>query len=262
MNRSSEPSSARWTTNGVLDVVSAHVREPELLRHQRVELDRAHLPRAPEHVEHVEVDLRAVERTVALVQDVVDPLPLEGGAERGLREVPFLVRAEPVGRAGGEVEARLHPEEVVQVCGVVETGEDLRFDLLGGTEDVGVVLGYVADTEQAVERARGLVPVQGRRLGVAERQIAVAPELTAEEEHVPRAVHRLQPGVRLFSLAGDEEHLAPELLPVTRGLPHRLVVDERRLDLEIPAAQVLAPAHILEQVPDDHAPRVPERRAG
>src|SRR5439155_26699788 len=57
------------------------------------------------------------------------------------------------------------------------------------------------------------------------------------------------------------EHVLAELLPVTRGLPERLVVDQGRLDLEVAAAGVLPAADVLELVEADHALRVPERRA-
>ena len=156
----------------------------------------------------------------------------------------------------------VHPEQVVEVRGVVEAAEDLVLDLLARAEDVRVVLRDVPDAEQPVERPGRLVAVQRRRLRVAERQVAVAPQLAAEEQHVPRAVHRLEARMRLLALAGDEEHLAAELLPVARRLPDRLVVDERRLHLEVAAAGVLAPAEVLEHVPDRHPLRVPERRAG
>ena len=114
----------------VLLVVGAHVGEPEAGRHLRVELDRAHLPRAAEHVGHVQVDLRAVEGAVALVDRVRDPAPLERGAQRALGEVPLLVGAELVLGPRGELEARLDAEELVEVGREVERGEDLVLDLL------------------------------------------------------------------------------------------------------------------------------------
>src|SRR4051794_35536481 len=46
----------------MLDVVGAHVGEPETLRHLPVQLDRPELPRAAERVGDVQVDLRPVER--------------------------------------------------------------------------------------------------------------------------------------------------------------------------------------------------------
>ena len=108
-----------------------------------VELDRAHLPGPAERVVHVEVDLRPVERAVALVERVLEPSPLERCAESALGEVPLLVAAEPVLRPGRQLEARLELEQVVDELRVVEAAEDLVLDLLAGAEDVRVVLGDV-----------------------------------------------------------------------------------------------------------------------
>ena len=105
-----------------------------------------------------------------------------------------------------------------------------------------------------------LVSVQRSRLCVSQRQVAIAPERAAEEQHVPRAVHRLH-AVDLVVGERDQEHVLAELLPVARGLPERLVVDERRLDLHISALRVLRAPEILEHVEDRHALRMPERRA-
>src|SRR5581483_6714031 len=84
----------------VLGVVGAHVAEAEPLRHLRVELDRPHLPRAAERVEHVQVDLRTVEGPVALVDLVGDAAPLERRLQRALGEVPLLVGTELLLRPG------------------------------------------------------------------------------------------------------------------------------------------------------------------
>ena len=141
---------------------------------------------------------------------------------------------------------------------------DRRVDLLGhlilGAEDVGVVLRDEADTREPVQRAGELVPMQRRRLGIADRQLAVAPKLAAEEEHVTGAVHRLDAVGRAIVVARDEEHVFAELLPVPGGLPERLVVDQRRLHLGIATTRVLAPAHVFERVVDRHPLRMPERR--
>src|SRR6188472_1284997 len=49
---------------------------------------------------------------------------------------------------------------------------------------------------------------------------------------------------------------------MARPLPELDVPHQRRLDLEVAAPRVLPPPQILERVPDRHAPRRPERRAG
>src|SRR3954452_17240830 len=58
----------------VLYFVGAGVGQPEALGHRVVELDGAELPRAPERVGDVQVDLRPVEGAVALVDGVLEPL--------------------------------------------------------------------------------------------------------------------------------------------------------------------------------------------
>ncbi len=90
--------------DGMLAVVGAHVGEPEPSRHLRIELDRPHLPRAPEHVGHVEVDLRAVERALALADEVLDPVPVEGLDQLSLGEVPLGVVCRACCRAGSRAQ--------------------------------------------------------------------------------------------------------------------------------------------------------------
>ena len=68
------------------------------------------------------------------------PRLLERRLERALGEVPLLVGAELVLRPGRELEARLHPEQVVEERRVVEAAEDLVLDLVRRAEDVRVVL--------------------------------------------------------------------------------------------------------------------------
>ena len=175
MNRSNEPISARWIdVRDVLGVVGADVAAAEPLGLLAVELDGAHLPRPAERVAHVQVDLRPVERAVALVDAVLEAAAVERGAQRALGEVPLLVAAEPVLRPGRQLEARLELEQVVDELRIVEAAEDLVLDLLAGAEDVRVVLGDVAHPGQPVQGPGSLVAVKRRRLGVAQRQLAVA----------------------------------------------------------------------------------------
>ncbi len=187
-------------------------------------------------------------------------MALERDPQRALGPIPLRVLAEPVVGAGGERRPWLHPEKAVEVVDEVDRGIDLGGHLLLGAEDVGVVLGDEPHAGEAVESARELVAVQRCGFGVADRQVAVAPQLAAEQQHVARAVHRLDPE-DLIVVTGDQEHVLPELFPVARGLPERLVVEQRRLHLAVAALGVLGAADRLELVVDRHPLRVPERRA-
>ena len=81
MNRSKLPKIARWMTTGRCSALSAPMYfRSNRSRHLVVELDRRALPLPADRVGDVEVDLRPVERAVALV----DRVGLAGALERRL----------------------------------------------------------------------------------------------------------------------------------------------------------------------------------
>ena len=65
-------------------------------------------------------------------------------------------------------------------------------ELLGGDEQVRVVLREAAHAGEAVQRARQLVAVHRAVLGEPHRQVAVAARALLVDQDVHRAVHRLQ----------------------------------------------------------------------
>src|SRR3712207_7224255 len=79
----------------------------------------------------------------------------------------------------------------VDVEAEVEAGDDLLLDLVLGAEDVGVVLGDVADAQQPVERAARLVAVGDRQ----------STRLNFNHAHIPSAVLLLQKKNRDLRLA-------------------------------------------------------------
>ena len=70
-----------------------HVLEPETVGQVKVGLDRRALPRAPDRVLDLDVDLRAVEGAAALVDAEVPALPLQRLCECGRRAAPDCVGA-------------------------------------------------------------------------------------------------------------------------------------------------------------------------
>ena len=61
----------------------------------------------------------------------------------------------------------------------VQHAQDLRVELVGPAEEVGVVLGEAAHAHQPVQHAGALEAVDGAELGEAEGQLAVAAQLRA-----------------------------------------------------------------------------------
>ena len=127
----------------------------------------------------MQVDLRPVERALPLPDEVRDLVPLERLDQLALGEVPLLVRAQLVLGSRRELGAGLDLEQAVEVPEVVERPVELGVDLLLRAEDVRVVLRHVAHAREPVERADELVAMERRRLGVAQRQIAVAPQVAS-----------------------------------------------------------------------------------
>jgi hypothetical protein len=125
---------------------------------------------------------------------------------------------------------------------------------------VGVVLVHEPNAQKPVQRAGVLVAVEAACLRETERELAVTPRRVRVHEAVPGTVHGLDPVLARLGL--DEEHVVAELFPVARGPPQLVVVNERRPDLDVAAGPVLAPAQILEHVPDHRPARVPERHPG
>ena len=262
MNRSREPKNARCTTKTGCSWLSA----PMYVSPKRAGICASSwivpsLPRPAERVGRVEVDLRTVERPLPLADEVVDRVALERLDELPFGEVPLRILSELVVRTCRELGARLDAEDVVGEAQIGQAAVELVVDLLARAEDVRVVLGDVPHARQPVQRPGELVAVQRRGLRVADREVAVAVELAAEQHHVARAVHRLD-RVGVLLVDRDLKHVLAELLPVPRGHPERLVVDERCLHLGVAPASVLRAPEVLERVEDRHALRVPERRAG
>src|SRR5262245_36162219 len=121
-------------------VVLADVFELETLGGVVVELDRAELPRPPDRIHDVEVDLRAVESTVARFELVLVARALERGLQRRLGAIPQLVRADARLRTRRELDLCREAEGLVVAENELQQKGDFTRDLVLADEDVAVVL--------------------------------------------------------------------------------------------------------------------------
>ena len=136
-----------------------------------------------------------------------------------------------------------------------------------------VVLRELAHAHQAVKRTMRLVAVAAAHFRQPHRQVAIAFDTLTEDQHMRRAVHRLERhplglvahhwtfilGVGHF--VGDDEHVLTVFAPVARLFPLARVHDLRRLYLEI-ARDIQTAAHIrLEREVNHKALGMPEDAA-
>ena len=244
MKRSMEPNSARCTmTTGATLAAAGHVGDVETARQIEIELDGRELPRPSDSVDHLDVDLRAVEDRLAVHALVREPASFDRLFECRLRHVPLFVGPRVLRRIGRVAHAQLDRKLVEaearqqRRCAKSRVSVDLARQLLGCAEDVRVVLCEAAYAQQPVQRARELVPVHGPHLGDANRQLAVAVQLAFVDENVARAVHRLDDV--LLPLDVHDEHVVAVVGEMPRCLPQVRFRDVRREDELVAALAVL-----------------------
>ena len=134
-------------------------------------------------------------------------------------------------------------------------------DLILSHEAVRIVLRELPHARKARQHTGRFVPVKRRLLVEPQRQVAIAAALAGEHQHVPGAVHGLHAHL-LVVLRLHQEHVRAVVLPMARGLPQRLVEDERCLHLHVPGG-VEHLAHVVRECLVEHRSLAePERGAG
>ena len=177
------------------------VEEPGLLE---VDLERRHLPAPADGVADVHVDLRGVERALALGDDVRDRRPSRAPTAAPRWPPPSAPGRRRTSRAGSPSSASKSSKPKAREDRHHERQEagQLVGQLLVGAEDVRVVLGEAPRPQQAVEDARALEAVHGPELEEAQRQLAVGALLALVDQDVHRAVHGLRVVRRPLHLHG------------------------------------------------------------
>ena len=136
--------------------ILADIRGVEPLGQDIIKLQRAALPGAADRVSQVEFELGRIEGALArqfLPAIVRGRAPGEAHrlAEVALRLVPHLVRAESLLGPQRELD-RIIGEAEIAIDAVEQVAEDPRLldDLVLAAEDMGIVLGELADAKDAV----------------------------------------------------------------------------------------------------------------
>src|SRR5699024_9609182 len=145
----------------------------EALGHLEVYLDGTALPGTADAVMQVEVDLRAIEGTVALVDLVGTIQAVQSLTQSVGCSLPVLITAHGVLGTGGQFQVVFEAEYLVNAVNEVDNAEDLIHQLIGSAEDVGIVLSEAADTHQAMQGAAELMTVYNTQLTHADGQVTI-----------------------------------------------------------------------------------------
>ena len=238
--------------------VGRRVGEAEPLGEVEVELDGGELPGPPDGIADVHVDLGAVEGAAADVDAVVEAGGVQGGPQPGGGLVPQGLGPHPlVVGAGGQLGLEVLEAEGPQHAEhEVEQRRQLRGHLLGGAEDVAVVLGEAPAAQQAVYRPGALVPVDRPQLEQPDGQVPVAALARPVDHHVERAVHRLRVVVGPVHLHG-RVHAVGEEVEVAGGVPQHRLGDVGREHELVAALFVAGPGVVLHDLADQRPLGVP-----
>ena len=116
--------------------VLARVFEFETLRHLEIQLNGAALPRSADGIFQMEIDLRAVERAVALVDDKgkIHVFQRVGERLRGL--VPVFFRTHTVRGTGGQFHMIFKADQRINFVDEFDYALDLVLDLGGQHENM------------------------------------------------------------------------------------------------------------------------------
>ena len=221
MNRSKLPKMARWMTTGRCSALSA----PMYFRSKRsgmlvIQLDRRALPLPADRVGDVEVDLRSVERAVALVDACTRcPVALERGLELRLRRDPTSRSRREIRPAACESFAvKGSPKSPYTRCTSRISRSHLLADLLLRHEAVRIVLRKLPDAREA-RRARPTprcdAAASARASGSADRD-SCGPRWRRRAS-APGSSSASSPSCSPSDV--DEEHVLPVVLPVPGASP-------------------------------------------
>src|SRR5450756_1725961 len=244
--------------NGLAVLVDVRAVEP-LGQHYEVDLDRRCLPFAAERVLDLDVDLGGVEGAVLRLEAVGLSERVEGGLDLGLGLFPQRRVTKCLVGLGSEGEPRLEAEPAVNLVHLAQKRLDLVLELVRAEVDMGVVRDEMPDAGQPRQRAGALVSMQPAELRIAQRQVAIGPQLALVDERALGTVHRLEAEGLAFGL--QHEHAVLVVGPVARLLPQLLVDEHGRRDFLV-AAPILDLANCgLEDAPQTLTLGVPEGRA-
>ena len=190
------------------------------------------------------------------------PLRLDGLAQRLGGVVPVLLVPDGLLRLGRQVCVDLlEAEGTEHRKAEAQHLKDLVPHLVGGDEEVGIILRKAADTEQAMERPRLLVAVDGAKLGPTEWQLTIGVLAVLVDHDMEGTVHRLDVVVALVHLHRRVHPLLVEA-EVTALLPEPGTTDVGGIDHLIAVCVVLRPPEVLDLLPDAGPLGVPVDQAG
>ena len=207
----------------------------------------------------MEIQLRAVESAVPFVNLVGNAGLFDGFAESVGGNFPQFIAAHGVFRTGGQFHMVFQAEYAVHLLVHGHALDDFFLHLVLGHENVGIVLGEAAYTEEAVESAAQFMTMNQAEFTDPHGQIPVGTLLGLEIKDSAGAVHRFNCIVFIVDLG--EVHIFLVMIPVAGLNPKLLGKDDRCHDFHITEFLEQLSFIIHEHISESHALWMEERES-
>ena len=174
--------------------VGRNVFKVESIGKVEVTLNSAQLPRASDCVLDVDIDLRAIERSIAFFDRILETIFLKRTLKGVCGLVPDLIatdmlvgifRTEVGGELGKAERAQDTHDEIKKRC-------DFVLQFFFGAIDMTVVLSEAPNSHKPMQRSCPLVSVHGAKFEKAKRKFAIASLPASIDKTVHRAIHGLR----------------------------------------------------------------------
>ena len=150
-----------WT---LLGTILSRVLQVKPLRHLEIQLNGTALPCPAQGIPQVEVNLRTIERAVALVYNIIKAHVLQRLPQAVCSHLPILVRTHGILGPGGQLHKILKAKLCIHFINQFCYALNLILNLVVPHKDMGIILGKTAHAHQTVELSAFLMAVNQSQL--------------------------------------------------------------------------------------------------
>ena len=135
------------------------------------------------------INLRSIESTIAMVEGPWKSTAVQGNLKRVLCLVPQIVRSKSVLGTGRKLKLEREVKDGVDVLKEVEYVGDLTTDLILCAENVTIILLEASNSDQTAKGTRYFISMKHAKVSVAQGKVTIAVDAVLEHDAMTWAVH-------------------------------------------------------------------------
>ena len=159
-----------WT---MLLAILTDISQIKLLWQLHIQLNGTALPGTTNRILQMEVDFWTIERTITLVDNIVQSTMIQGILQAIGSQLPHFIGTHGVLRTGGQLSMISQAKGTVYLIKEVNNLLNFPFDLLRSHKDMSIILSEVTDPEQAVKGTGQLMTVHKAQFAGTKWQVTI-----------------------------------------------------------------------------------------